>query len=32
MKHIVQTGADEYAPNNFTLSLTNPLVAGGYIV
>ncbi|KAK3319212.1 S-adenosyl-L-methionine-dependent methyltransferase [Apodospora peruviana] len=30
MGHIAQTGPDEYAPNNFSKSLTIPIVADGY--
>ncbi|KAK4449954.1 O-methyltransferase [Podospora aff. communis PSN243] len=30
MKHIDQTGPDEYTPNNFTLCLTYPPIADGY--
>jgi len=32
MKHIKQTSPDEYAPNNFTLSLSHPIMADGYPV
>ncbi|KAK1749993.1 hypothetical protein QBC47DRAFT_127715 [Echria macrotheca] len=32
MKHINQTGADEYAPTNFALSLTHPFIADGYLI
>ncbi|KAK0637084.1 S-adenosyl-L-methionine-dependent methyltransferase [Bombardia bombarda] len=30
MGHIVQTGSDEWKPNNFSKSLTIPIVNGGY--
>lgn len=30
MGHVVQTGNDEYEPNNFTKALTIPIVADGY--
>ncbi|KAK0627832.1 S-adenosyl-L-methionine-dependent methyltransferase [Immersiella caudata] len=30
MKHIVQTNPDEYAPNNFSLFLSDPVLSAGY--